>query len=81
MNKQVCVLTVTSGTIAATSDAATRDGHHENITDVSSKWIWSLHAEQLIMLWGFHRQSCFALQCLHKISSCPICLQFKNHGI
>jgi hypothetical protein len=49
MNKQVCVLMVTSGTIAATSDGATRDGHHENMMDVSSKWIWSLHAEQLTL--------------------------------
>jgi len=83
MKKQVCVLMVTSGTIAATSDGATKDGHHENMMDVSSKWIWSLHAEQLIVLWGFHRQSCLALQFMHKISSssCHICLQFKNHGI
>jgi hypothetical protein len=51
--------------------------------DVSSNWIWSLHVEQLIVLWGFHGQSCFALQFMHKIStsSCHICLQFKNHGI
>lgn len=45
MNKQVCVLTITSGTTAATSDGATRDGHHENLMDMSSKWIWPLHAE------------------------------------
>jgi hypothetical protein len=45
INSQFWVVKVTRGTTAATSDGATREGHHENIMDVSSKWIWSLHAE------------------------------------
>lgn len=45
INKQFCVLKVTKVTIAATSDGATREGEHENIMDVSCKWIWSVHAE------------------------------------
>jgi hypothetical protein len=44
-NKQFCVLKVTSRSIAATPDGATTEGHHGNIMDVSSKWIWSLHAK------------------------------------
>jgi len=45
MYKQFCVLKVASCSIAATSDGVTREGHHGNIIDISSKCIWSEHAE------------------------------------
>jgi len=45
MNKQFCVLNITRRSIAATPDTATREGHHGNIVDISSKCIGSQHAK------------------------------------